>query len=53
MSAKRYDVEIGPIEVTEEHLLTEAGFFNYIILNMNQIIDIDFTDNILTPLEVT
>lgn len=53
MSAKRYDVEAEPVEVTEEHLLTETGLFKNSTLNMNQVLDGDLSDKILKPLEVT
>ena len=50
MSALRFDTEEAPIEVTEEHLLTESGYFKDSTLNMNQIMDGDLSSNIFTML---
>ena len=51
MSAQRFDTEEVPVEVTEEHLLTETGHFKDSMLNMNQILDSDLSLNIFTMLK--
>jgi len=49
MNAKRYDVELMPVEATEEHLLTPNGHYKNSTINMNQVLDSDLLKNIFTP----